>query len=32
MEATLLAQRGLSDELFEEIKLYEQAYGELLGD
>ena len=32
MEATLLAQRGLSDDLFEEIKLYEQAYGELLGD
>lgn len=32
MEATLLAQRGLSDELFEEIQLIEQAYGELLGD
>lgn len=31
MEATLLAQRGLSDELFEEIQLIEQAYGELLG-
>lgn len=32
MEATLEAQRGLSDELFEEIKLIEQAYGELIGD
>ena len=30
MEATLLAQRGLSDELFEEIQLIEQAYGELM--
>lgn len=32
MESTLLAQRGLSDELFEEIELIEQAYGQLLGD
>ena len=30
MEATLLAQRGMSDELFEEIKLIEEAYGELI--
>jgi len=32
MEVTLLAQRGLSDELFEDIKFFEQAHGELLGD
>lgn len=32
MEATLLAQRGHSDELFEEIQLIEQAYAELMGD
>ena len=30
MEAAPISQRGLSDELFEEIQFIEQAYAELL--
>lgn len=30
-EYNLFSQKGFSDELFEEIKLIEQAYAELLG-
>ena len=30
MEAALISQRGLSDELLEEIQFIEQAYAELL--
>ena len=30
MESTLMAQRGLSDDLFAEIQLIEQAYADML--